>query len=94
MPLPPQRFPFGHDNLKNISVRPFKFGMWVYMGNTTTLLFCDLDLQFQGRLALKEFQDLCLNLIATIATDNTMVDAYLRSGLVSRALFLPYFGES
>ena len=24
----------------------------------------------------KEFQDLCLNLIATIATDNTMVVAY------------------
>ena len=31
--LPPQRFPFGRDNLKNILVRPFKFGMWVYMGN-------------------------------------------------------------
>ena len=31
-------------------------------------------------LALKEFQDLCLNLIATIATDNTIVDAYLRRG--------------
>ena len=28
-----QRFPFGHDKLKNILVRPFKFGMWVYMGN-------------------------------------------------------------
>ena len=32
-PPPPQRFPFGRDNLKNILVRPFKFGMWVYMGN-------------------------------------------------------------
>ena len=32
-PLPPQRFPFGHDNLKDILVRPFKFGMWVYTGN-------------------------------------------------------------
>ena len=32
---PPQRFPFGHDNLKNILVRTFKFGMWVYMGNAT-----------------------------------------------------------
>ena len=31
-------------------------------------------------MALKEFQDLCLNLIATIAMDNTMVIAYLRSG--------------
>ena len=29
-----------------------------------------------GLLALKEFHDLCLNLIATIATDNTMVVAY------------------
>ena len=29
---PPQRFPFGRDNLKNILVRTFKFGMWVYMG--------------------------------------------------------------
>ena len=34
-PLPLQRFPFGHDNLKNILVRPLKFGMWVYMGNAT-----------------------------------------------------------
>ena len=33
MPPPPQRFPFGCDNLKNILVRPFKFDMWVYMGN-------------------------------------------------------------
>ena len=32
-PPPPQRFPFGCDNLKNILVKPFKFGMWVYMGN-------------------------------------------------------------
>ena len=34
-PLPPplQRFRFRRDNLKNILVRPFKFGMWVYMGN-------------------------------------------------------------
>ena len=31
-------------------------------------------------MALKEFQDLCLNLIATIATDNTMVVAYLSGG--------------
>ena len=28
-------FPFRCDNLKNILVRPFKFGMWVYMGNAT-----------------------------------------------------------
>ena len=46
--LPPQRFPFGRNNLKNILVRPFKFGMWVYMGNPTNAMFCDLDLQFQG----------------------------------------------
>ena len=32
VPLP-QRFPFGRNYLKNILVRPFKFGMWVYMGN-------------------------------------------------------------
>ena len=25
---PPQRFPFGRDNLKNILVKPFKFAMW------------------------------------------------------------------
>ena len=31
----PQRFPFGRDKLKNILVRPFRFGMWVYMGNAT-----------------------------------------------------------
>ena len=34
----PQRFPFGRDNLKNILVRTFKFGMWVYMGNATKIL--------------------------------------------------------
>ena len=33
MVTPPQRFPFGRDNLKNILVTIFKFGMWVYMGN-------------------------------------------------------------
>ena len=36
--MPPQRFPFGRDNLKNILVRPFKFGMWVYMGKATTAI--------------------------------------------------------
>ena len=36
--LPPQRFPFGRDKLKNILVRPFKFGMWVYMGNATNAI--------------------------------------------------------
>ena len=46
MPLP-QRFPF--NNLKNILIRPFKFGMWVYIwAMPRTLLFCDIDLQFQG----------------------------------------------
>ena len=35
---PPQRFPFGHDNLKNILVRTVKFGMWVYMGNATNAI--------------------------------------------------------
>ena len=34
-PLLPQRFPFGRNNLKNILVRTFKSGMWVYMGNAT-----------------------------------------------------------
>ena len=36
MQPPPPRFPFGCYNLKNILVRPFKFGMWVHMGNTMT----------------------------------------------------------
>ena len=45
---PLQRFPFGRDNLKNILVRPFKFGMWVYMGSATNAIGCDLDLQFQA----------------------------------------------
>ena len=45
---PPQRFPFGRDNLKNILVRTFKFGIWVYMGNATNAIVCDLDLQSQG----------------------------------------------
>ena len=30
---------FGRDNLKNISVSTFKFGMWVYMGNATKAIF-------------------------------------------------------
>ena len=38
MPPPPQRFPFGRDNLKNILVTPFKFGMWLYMGNATNAI--------------------------------------------------------
>ena len=37
-PPPLQRFPFGRDNFKNILVRPSKFGMWVYMGNTTNAI--------------------------------------------------------
>ena len=37
-PPPPQRFPFGRDNLKNILVRTIKFGMWVYMGNATNTI--------------------------------------------------------
>ena len=48
-----------------------------------------------GQTWAKEFQDLRLNLIATIAIDNTMVVAYLRSGGgVSQALFVLYYGES
>ena len=35
---PPERFPFGRDNLKNILVRPCRFGMWVYMGNATNAI--------------------------------------------------------
>ena len=34
----PQSCPFGRDNLKNILVRPFKFGMWAYMGNATNAI--------------------------------------------------------
>ena len=39
-PSPPPRFPFafGRDNLKNVLVRPFKLGMWVYMGNATNAI--------------------------------------------------------
>ena len=37
LPLP-QRFPFGRDNLQNILVRPFKCGMWVYMGSATNAI--------------------------------------------------------
>ena len=38
LPPQPQRFPFARDNLKNILVRTFKFGMWVYMGNATNAI--------------------------------------------------------
>ena len=37
-PLPSHRFSFRHNNLQNILVRPFKFGMWVYMGNATNAI--------------------------------------------------------
>ena len=48
LPPLPQTFLFGHDNIKNILVRPFKFGVWVYIWvMPQTLLFCDL--QFQGQ---------------------------------------------
>ena len=46
--LPPQRFPFRHDNLKIILVRPFKLVCGYIWAMPQTLLFCDLDLQFQG----------------------------------------------
>ena len=37
--MPPLRFPFElYDNLKNILVRPFRFGMWVYTGNATNVV--------------------------------------------------------
>ena len=29
---------FGRDNLKNVLVRTFKFGMWVYMANATNAI--------------------------------------------------------
>ena len=29
---------FGRDNLKNILGRPFKLGMWIYMGNATNAI--------------------------------------------------------
>ena len=35
---PPKRLPFGHDNLKTILVRPFKFAKWVYMDNATNAI--------------------------------------------------------
>ena len=37
-PSPPQRFLLEKINLKNILVRPLKFGMWVYMGNATNAI--------------------------------------------------------
>ena len=37
-PPQPQRYPFGRDSLKNILVRLFKFGMWVYVGNATNAI--------------------------------------------------------
>ena len=43
---PPKRFHFGRDKLKNILGRPFKFGMWLYMGNATN---ADVNKQ-NGRL--------------------------------------------
>ena len=44
---PPQRFPFGRNNLKNIlDLSNLVCGyIWAM---PQTLLFCDLDLQFQG----------------------------------------------
>ena len=63
--------------------------------NLSSLLTLFSGPNLPGQTWAKEFQDLCLNLIATIATDNTMVVAYLRSGVgVSQALFVSYCGES
>ena len=46
--LPLQWFPFGCNNLKNIFVRPFIFGMWVYMGNATnTIVLVTLTFNFK-----------------------------------------------
>ena len=54
-PPPPERFPFGSDNLKYIMilVRPFKFGMWVYMGNATnTIVLVSLSVMKSAYIAL------------------------------------------
>ena len=48
--------------------------------NLSSVLTLFFGPNLPGQTWAKEFQDLCLNVIATIATDNTMVVAYLRSG--------------
>ena len=50
MVTPPQRFPFGRDNLKNILVRTFKFGMWVYMGQRYWFVTLTFNLKVTGGL--------------------------------------------
>ena len=47
--------------------------------NLSSVLTLFFGPNLPGQTWAKKFQDLCLNLIATIATDNTMVVTYLRS---------------
>ena len=53
---PPQRFPFGRDNLNNILVRTFKFGMWVYIWAMprTLLFYSEISLPFPNSSYLLE----------------------------------------
>ena len=48
--------------------------------NLSSVLTLFFGSNLPGQTWAQEFKDLSLNLIATIATDNTMVVAYLRSG--------------
>ena len=45
-PPPPQRFPFGRDNLKNILVRTFKFGMCMGIYGQCHERYCFVTLTF------------------------------------------------
>ena len=48
-----------------------------------------------GFLALKEFQEFCLNKIVLVATDNTTVVSYIdKEGGMRSGPHVPYYGES
>ena len=46
-PSLPQRFSFGPNSLKNVLLRPFKFGMWVCMDNARNAYFVTLTFNFK-----------------------------------------------
>ena len=67
----------GNDRRSQI---PFGWFLTVWISDPVISVDTVFGPNLPGQTLTKEFKDLCLNLVATIATDNTMVVAYLRSG--------------
>ena len=69
-------------------------GIWLLSENKLHINYLELKVVF---LAQKEFQDLCENNIVLIATDNTIVVAYINKeggNEIGEIFCVPFCGES